>query len=137
MGFESKITFKLSSTQNEDVSGEGIFSITHLAVFGASMLFFSNNALRAHFSCKGFGLLFQPFLLRILLKNISKGSCENFYVKTYSKAEVFLYISLSAIAKSDCADVPKPIRNVFLGPSMIFFPAASVSVFKYCIELFT
>jgi len=72
----------------------------------------------------------------MLLKNISKGSCENFYVKTYSKAELCQENNFSAIAKMDCADVPKPIMNVFLGPSMIFFPVASVSVFKYTIQLF-
>ena len=39
-----------------------------LAVFGASVLFFSRNDLIAYFNCKAVGLLFQPKRPRIFEK---------------------------------------------------------------------
>ena len=127
MAFESKIAFKLSPTQNKELSEQVIFSLMQFAAFDISMLLSRNSALRIYLSCQELGVLLQ---LRMFFESYYKTipeALKKCVCKSILKADLVLDNSLSVIASMDCFDVPKSMLNIFLGPSEIFFPTVSIN----------
>ena len=116
---------------NITLAGSSTVISTQFAWMDGVMPFFMRIARNAYFSCRQFGLLFQPPRRRMRLNSISKWSWLSLYVNTYLKGLSDRNNRRWHRSMVDWMEQRKPTQGVFLLPLVSFFPWISVRFLIY------